>query len=295
MSEAAAHTWDGPTLARRALMPLLLISLAAGCGTEQGALNGSDQALKDAGSSRIEISLVGGQPPFDYTGTGAIDYAHNRGELVMRSGAGDAPGGELHAVFVGPDAYLGMKLLGKDRWQKEPEVEITGPERFIPGPAGPSPDRLLALLTKSSTKVETIGDETIRGTPTKHYRAHVDKAKLGEEDSSYLPDDLVVDAWVDDSGLVRRLRVPLGGESAPVYTVDLFDFGVDVHVKAPPDDEIVSEDEFSKLLDRECLRERRYESLGEDQFCAIIMASGSDSGTEYGPTVTMPTTVPEGK
>jgi hypothetical protein len=203
----------------------------------------------------------------------------------------------VRAIVIGHDTYVGMKMLGQERWLKESEANVDGSARFVPGPSTPGPDQLLALLTKSSKRVEMVGEEAIRGTPTKHYRAHLDKLKLRER-ASYLPDDLVVDAWIDDHGLVRRIRVPLGGKDAPVYIVDLYDFGVDVNVKAPPDDEILPEKEFSKLFERECLREHREETSGESPFCLTLISdpgsSGSDTAPGPGPTVTVPTTT-EGK
>jgi hypothetical protein len=256
-------------------------------------MGGSGQVSDDPDSSRIKMSIDGGAPGLDgYSATGAIDYAHHRGDIVLtRKGGGSD--GEIQALMVGHDAYLGMNLLGQKRWKKEPKIDFSGPERFIPDSFGPSPDQLLELLTKSSKKVETVGTETIRGTPTKHYRAHLDKAKLGERGSD-LPDDLVVDAWADENSLVRRIRVPLGEKDAPAYTVDLYDFGVDVNVKPPPDDEIVSEKEFSELLDRECARAHRDEPSAVSFFCVDLIAEGGASGwqsaPEPGPTVTVPTT-----
>ena len=50
-----------------------------------------------------------------------------------------------------------------------------------------------------------------------------------------------IDVWIDSSGLVRRerLAIPLKAPSIPAgasmaMTIDLFDFGLPVHVKAPP-------------------------------------------------------------
>ena len=50
-----------------------------------------------------------------------------------------------------------------------------------------------------------------------------------------------------------RIRIPYGGEpKAAVEVVDLFDFGVPVDVEAPPANEVVSEEEFDKLMEKEC-------------------------------------------
>ena len=58
------------------------------------------------------------------------------------------------------------------------------------------------------------------------------------------------DVWVDNDGLARRIQLKLdlaklagpdGGTDGPVLTMsmDLYDFGVPVHVEAPPASETV--------------------------------------------------------
>ena len=56
----------------------------------------------------------------------------------------------------------------------------------------------------------------------------MDRKELGE-DASYLPDELVIDAWIDERGLVRRLRLPDSDTSTSM--IDFFDFGVEVDVR----------------------------------------------------------------
>ena len=276
---------------------LALAALAAGCGTEQSASSDSE-APKDASSSRIDMSLLGGAPSGSFSGTGAIDYERNRGWFRLKVPAGAVPN-DVQMIFRGSDLYMGMRLLGEMRWQKSSDPQDSGTDRFIPGPGGPWPDRLLALLTEWSENVEPAGEDTVRGTKTKHYRAQLDKARLRDRYDPKLEDDLVADVWVDEAGLARRVRVPLGGKEDPAYLVDIYDFGVDVDVELPPSDEIVSEEEFSKLLERECLKQRRTEASGQFPFCAVLVGeSGTDSGTGYtgyGPTETMPRRVTDGK
>jgi hypothetical protein len=273
---------------RRAL-PLLVLVLAiapvaASCGTEPGSLDGSDEALKDAGSSRIEMDMTtsGEGSNLTYSGGGSMDYAHNRGQLSL---IGKVSGEELHFIVDGPDAYFGMRLLGKVRWQKDADYEATGPDRLMPGAGGVSPDQVLELLTKLSKKVELVGDEKVRDVSTKHYRARLDLKKLGTEYREPMFDgEIVVDAWVDDDGLLRRIRLPSGSEEMPVFVLDLFDFGVDVDVQPPSADELVTADEFWRLLNRECARQQRSPN-GMGQLCAVLT---SDSGMSTGPTDTMP-------
>jgi hypothetical protein len=224
---------------------LALVPLAAGCGSDPSAFEGSDDALKDASSSRIEWKIEGEDIPVLglLRATGAIDYANSRGEMDITGKSGSGP--KAHGLFIGHDSYLGVKVGGTTYWLKQSVDDAAGADRFMPGPGGVSPESLLQDLIKSSKKVEKLGGEEIRGVPTTRYRAHLEKTELEDEPG-------VVDAWIDEQGLPRRIRVPYWGEDAPVAVVDLFDFGVQVDVDAPPADEIVSEEKMDELMEREC-------------------------------------------
>lgn len=262
----------------RGFLPVLfLVLLAAGCGTEVATRDAADGASSAANSSRIEMVVDGeGAHPMSYLVQGAMDYQGHRGEFSMSGTKADSEP-TVKLLFIGRDAYLGMKILGKMRWQKSSNHESSGTDRFLPGPDAASPDRVFELLKKLSSEVDKVGVDHVRGVSTSHYQAHVDTKKL-VDDWVGAPGELVVDAWIDDNGLARRLRIPFGGKDAPVSVVDLYDFGVDVDVQAPPADAIVSEDEFARLAEKECKQEHR--EPGESTICGIftgeLMSSGSD-------------------
>lgn len=236
---------------RRLLLTLFLVPLAAGCGSESASLQGSDDAVKDASTSRVEFKLEGkgGVPYLSLLrSTGSVDYANDRGELVFPGGDSKS---DARLVFVGHDGYFGAKVGGTMYWVKSSGESNRPADRFLPGSTGVTPDRFLKELTKASKEVEKIGSEEIRGVTTTHYRAHLDKSKLGSDLNNDVAD--VVDAWIDDQGLPRRVRVPFGsGKDAGAEVVDLFDFGVPVDVQAPPADAIVSEKKFEQLMEKEC-------------------------------------------
>ena len=273
---------------------LLLVPLAAGCGSEASSLQGSGDALKDASSSRIEWKLEGkGLPDWaSMRSTGSIDYANSRGEMVIKGKSDSAP--EARALFIGRDSYLGVVVGGKKYWMKESIDDATGARRFVPGPGGTNPERLLNDLVKSSKKVEKLGSEEIRGVTTTHYRAHLDKNKVPIRGSAD-EEPGVVDAWIDEQGLPRQIQIPYGGNDAGAV-FELFDFGIPVDVEVPPASEIVSEKEFDKVMEKECA------SAGKDlqdanPLCLIFGASISEGGglgdIQSAPTETVPTT--EGK
>jgi hypothetical protein len=254
----------------RSLSLILWVLLVTGCGAKQNGFDGSDGALKDAGTSRVEWTIEITKPDSSYTSVGVIDFANHRGELV--SNGKEIPGAEMRSIFIGRDIYLGLNLQGKMRWLKDSYNESPATDRFVPGPGGTSPDRLLEMLIKSSRKVEILGKDEIRGVPAAHYRAHLDEKKFGEE-GLFSPADLIIDAWIDDDRLVRRVHAPY--DQDVFVRVDLFDFGVPVEVEAPPADEIVDDDEFWGLLETWCMRRPKGE---ESQFCAVSAGTGITEG-----------------
>ena len=238
---------------RLSVLLLLLVPLAAGCGSEASSLQGSGDALKDASSSRVEWKLEGkGMPEWALmTSTGSIDYANGRGEMVYqgeeRFGSGGTRSSSSAATRI-----CGAKVGGKTYWVKEAIYDAPGAHRFEPGPSGTSPDRLLKDLIKASRRVEKLGSEEIRGVTTTHYRAHLDRTKAATRHPQRRAAARAVDAWIDEQGLPRRIRVPYGSGDDAAGVVDLFDFGVPVDVAAPPASEILSEDKMDKLMEKEC-------------------------------------------
>jgi hypothetical protein len=277
---------------RALLLALLaLVPLAAGCGTDPSSFEGSDDALRDASTSRMEWRFEGPQAPAwgGWRLSGVIDYANSRGDIVINGKSDSAP--EARAIFVGRNTYLGAEIDGTMYWQKDIVTDVTGADRFVPGPGGTTPDRLLEDLIKASKKVEKLGSEEIRGVTTTHYRAQLDETKLGADGDA----SVAVDAWIDEQGLPRRVRIPFGGDGDTAAVADLFDFGVPVDVEAPPASEIVSEERFDELMQKECAKVKAAKDLEDaNPLCLLFGGEVSGGGSLQGsPTETVPTT--EGK
>jgi hypothetical protein len=121
------------------------------------------------------------------------------------------------------------------------------------------PSQHLLWLSALGPGVMKIGEEEIRGVPTSRYRAVVDlnglesQAPPGKEAewSAYVQtlrdriglEFVPVEVWVDDDGLIRCLYHEYGfaaeGTSADI-TTELFAFGVDVDVTAPPPGQVAA-------------------------------------------------------
>jgi hypothetical protein len=276
---------------RRALLVVPVLLLVAACGSDPSSLEGSGQALKDAGTSRVEWRMEGNLPDSEmFTATGTIDYVKERGEMVTKSK--DHPKPFVRGIFIGHDAYMGVDYQGKMLWQKSSGEMATGADRLGPGPGGTRPDEVLDELVEASEKVEQVDREEIRGVTTTHYRAHIDEKKVAESKDLYPPEGLIIDAWIDEDGLMRRLRLPFGGPKDPVQVIDLYDFGVEVSIEPPPEDQVVSEDEFERLMEKECAKAAPDEASEANPICMFFGGVGSSpdelEAEEMSPTETIP-------
>jgi hypothetical protein len=85
------------------------------------------------------------------------------------------------------------------------------------------PSALLAQISRSGV-VERLGDETVDGVPTTKYRV----STSGSIDDPYGLDEGPIELWVDEDGIVRRLR-QRDPEKPKFSTIrKYYDFGVRV-------------------------------------------------------------------
>ncbi|HET7485984.1 MAG TPA: hypothetical protein VFJ64_11505 [Solirubrobacterales bacterium] len=117
----------------------------------------------------------------------------------------------------------------------------------------------LEMLRAAGGKVEDLGEETVRGVATTRYRGTIDLnryadllreegkptgAREYEQLVKSMPAPVPVEAWLDDGGLVRRMRMVMDiptSAGAPTMKMDLtmefFDFGIAPKVDLPPANE----------------------------------------------------------
>jgi hypothetical protein len=118
----------------------------------------------------------------------------------------------------------------------------------------------LELLKATGADVESLGEETVRGTLTTRYRGEVDlqryaellddegkptAAREYEQLTRVMPEPIPVEAWLDDAGLLRRMRMvtresPQPGAS-PLkmdLTLEFFDFGITPKIGLPAKREV---------------------------------------------------------
>jgi hypothetical protein len=178
-------------------------------------------------------------------GTGDFDNAKKLGSRHADFAAGGFSG-TIDEVLNGTTIYLKSPLLTSNlpkgkTWLKL-DLQKAGRAKGIDLSAltSQSPTKLFSQL-QAAGKVTKVGDETINGAATTHYRAQLDVAKLPKvaalAHATYGP----LDIWIGkDDGYVHRLHMAYTIKAANasaqsiVLTVDFSDFGKSVSVSVPP-------------------------------------------------------------
>jgi len=231
----------------------------------------SVQATAAAKSARISMTISADGSDagaFTTTADGVTDFTTGDSIMTMDfPGFGSEAGGSIEMRMVDGNAYLKMPaslgggMFGGE-WMKMPGIGDAG--GVLPGLGQSDPSQFLAYLETVSNGVKKVGTDSIRGVDTTHYEATLDLAKAIDRADvpESLRDDLgeivqkhgvsftmPADVWVDNDGLARRVQLKLDlaqmagtdrETGLPVMTMsmDFYDFGVPVHVEAPPADEV---------------------------------------------------------
>lgn len=226
----------------------------------------------EATSARMSFSMAfsEGEVEGDVRADGVVDFGS--GDSAMTMDMGPLPGGgELEFRIVDAVTYFRfpevmMAALGAETsWVRLDPAELvdgaTGPEDL--GLDQPDPREALAYLRGVSDDVEELGRAELRGEDVTLYEVVLDLRALVEEGAGELSseeeelvaqgmdeleslglDTLTARVWIDDEGRMRKMAYDLdlpaheGGGTAS-FEMELYDFGVEVVVEAPPDDEVV--------------------------------------------------------
>jgi hypothetical protein len=225
IAEAAARTQEQPgsRIAMRGIY-----SLPNG-GTM--AMHGSGVYNARTGRSRLamELAVPGLATPLHFDALG------NKQIMYMRS-----------SVFT-------AELPPGDRWLAVQEGLGQSAQTSLASNSGS--EGQLEVLRAAGGKVEDMGEETVRGVATTRYRGTVDLNRYAdllreegrptgaheyEQLAKAMPAPIPVEAWLDDGGLVRRMRMVMeipSAAGAPTVKMDLtmefFDFGVAPKIDLP--------------------------------------------------------------
>lgn len=261
---------DRPTRLRRSGAVFAAALALVGCGG--GGEGGGDEQRRSEASvliaeaSRATLAKGTARQYLDFhteparrlafTMDGVVDMRadDSRGTIRYEAFEGVDPGTEIEIITFDDIDYF--RQGGEETWLK---TETTEEDAVANSQDVPDGLRNLGAVTNDA---RARGRESIRGVPTTKYTATVDAERIPET----LPPDqrdtarrglrlfkepvLPAQVWIDDDGLIRRLRydfdfdnlrAPSNGEERMVMTVDLFGFGTDARVQAPPPEQTVDE------------------------------------------------------
>lgn len=183
------------------------------------------------------------------------DWSHPTGVVVDGDAVYSQLGPMAEALGREPDDWVRARIA---------DVTAAGAENdalaLALDPLGPldllyRPVRELAVMdvaeaSDGAEATDGAGEEAaarLRAVATRHLRATLDLsgAQAAPEASFEARlvaagiDALPVDVWLDDAGVVRRLRVSLDSAGTMTTTFDVYDVGADVTVEPPPADRVV--------------------------------------------------------
>jgi hypothetical protein len=201
-------------------------------------------------SISVTVTALGdgtfGRGTLDVAGTGVVDFRSGDAALVLSVPRFDriTGGGMVVQHTVRGVSYLELPaaliraggLPSSVRWLRLDPHPSFGADASAFVQAQVDPVRQVASLRAVSDDVREMGTEAVRGVPTTHYAATLDR-----------PAGRAVDVWLDEAGRVRRVVVavplpqaagagvdPPGTGAMIKVQADLYTFGVPVSVAVPP-------------------------------------------------------------
>lgn len=258
----------------RTLALVVSVMLGAGGAALMGGSDGggdvtliahSVDAVADAGSYRMAmtIEMAGAGESLTMTGDGIFRESPLAGEMTMGVDLfGDSL--DMKMIFLDTTLYMNMgDAMGAPTptpWVSIDLANVAGMDDMLgsAGPGSSDPRQFLEML-RGAGREQVVGREDVRGVPTTHYAARItleealaaaggtDRASLEAMLDGLEGTEIPVDAWLDDQGLPRRIRmamdlagldpsVPAG--ASMTVTMEMFDYGTAVDVQAPPADQV---------------------------------------------------------
>jgi hypothetical protein len=244
---------------------------ASGIPSNGQAVAAALQKTTAAGSAKIATATqVGaGQTSLPITATGVISFANQTADLTEtlpgNQGTGETRfvNGVLYERLPGT---LVAQLSGGKPWISLNVTALSGqPGNLQPliADAPSDPATVLNFLRGAGDQVNTVGPDTVDGTPTTHYTILIDldKAAAGQNNQTQNAvhvleqqlgtHTLPAQVWLDSDGRLRKIamRETLTGAATTTppttpagnisfdFTATLSDFGVPADITAPPTDQ----------------------------------------------------------
>ena len=166
--------------------------------------------------------------------------------------------GEMEIRTIGDTSYIrfpffSLFLGAETEWIAVPAEEGADAADFAGGAAPGNPGDLLESLEDANGTVEELGREEIRGVETTHYLVIFDveellenatpeeRAELEAELADVPIDELPMDIWIGDDGLVYKYVIEMDGSGLPEgeafesmrMEFEMYDYGEDIVIEPP--------------------------------------------------------------
>ncbi|MCA1692635.1 MAG: hypothetical protein ABR540_11540 [Acidimicrobiales bacterium] len=254
---------------RLSMLLLVVVTLLAGCGGDGGdgtLIRVAPDKTIDAGTSRLalNVNFTTGAEARTVHGEGVVDLKNRLGAVTVDLGSlgGSLGTGTVDTVLDPSGLYVKLPpglLPGGRPWYKLELATLSPQAGLSLGSLGQlaqtDPTQALGYLRGATDDVSEVGEESVRGVSTTHYRAPIDLRKASASlppDGKKAVEDLIAssgsatlpaDVWLDAEGRLRRMKFSLdpdgaGPTSAGTVELELFEFGVAADVQIPPADQV---------------------------------------------------------
>jgi hypothetical protein len=181
--------------------------------------------------------------------------------------------GLMEVRQIGETTYMSwpfFQFLGvQTPWISMPTDESDSATAGFAAATPGNPADFLASFENTNATIEELGRETVRGVETTHFLATFDTETLLAEATPEeiaemqaqgpIPfDELPMEIWIGDDGLVYRYVIDLAAESFEAsegqgfermrMVFEMFDWGQDINLEAPPADQVTEGAELDALI-----------------------------------------------
>lgn len=253
----------------------------AEAGRFEGTLDITGSPGSDMPSS-FSMTFTGSQDPANQASEVSVNFGEfmtamaeaeggaTQQEMAMMSAMFEEP---LRTITIGDTAYVQWAFITMfaggqgDEWV-ETDVDGAGDitSEFGGGAFGSS-NEALGPFTEAAADIVEVGNETIRGTDTVHFRAEVrykeyyeslsaeEKAAFDEQYDmgDVAVDSIPIDLWFDAEGRIVRMQYSMSdpamfadaeGIESVDMTIEAYDFGADIEITPPPAGQVLSEEDL---------------------------------------------------
>ena len=222
-----------------------------------------------AKSARMAMTMRMTVPPSGASivayANGVVGFRNRDADMTMNMTIPGAGAIRMREVMVWPVIYMRSPLfaaaLHGKQWMKLDMAKLERENGInlnaLTSTGSNDPTQMLQTLENESDSLQNLGAATVRGVPTVHYHAVIDLAKAAKNAPASMraavqksdarlvamlgTHRMPMDVWIGQDQLVRRLAyhmsLPIastGQTMRMAIQLDMFDFGVPVHVTAPP-------------------------------------------------------------